>query len=106
MDSNDYRKLRNSIDVVGNVLTQLGILIQFTCECVEEEQLDIFGYSILSDVHNILLDTAEQTRGNRHQLMEAARQQVVENVNLTVLEDDDGECLDERQEGQDEENGW
>jgi len=88
MDSNDYRLLRNTIDVVGNVQTQLGILIKFICEVVEEEELDIHGYSILTDTHGVLVEVTEQVQDNRMVLMDVARPKVASNVNLTLLEDD------------------
>jgi len=94
VDSNDYRLLRNSIDQVGEVQTQLGILIKFICEVVEEEELDINGYSVLTDTHGVLMEITEQVRDNRQLLMEVARDTVAINCNLSLLEGDDGECLE------------
>jgi hypothetical protein len=98
MDSNDYRLLRNTIDQVGEVQTHLGILIKFICEVVEKEELDIHGYSILTDTHGVLVEITEQVRDNRQLLMEVAKSKVKENCNLTLLESDgrasNGGCVE------------
>ena len=90
VDTNDYRRLRNTIDVVGNVQTQLAILIRFIREEVEEEELDVDGYSILTDTYGFLAEVIEQVEANRETLMEEASDQVEKNCNLILLEGDDG----------------
>lgn len=88
MDSNDYRLLRNSIDSVGEVQENLGILIAFIVDIVENDELDIFGLTILCDTHKCLLEITQQVRENRQQLMEAARNKVKKNCDLELVDDE------------------